>query len=89
MKFVMEMYHLNEDQVLEELIQMEINEQFHYELQSNLNSKKLFIIEKKIFSFYTLKLIAGHDAAGTMAKRPSPPSFRTLNSHTLRPPTSQ
>ncbi len=41
------------------------------------------------FSIYTLKLTDGHEAAGTMANRPSPPSFRTLNSHIFRPPTSQ
>lgn len=38
MRFVMEMYHLDEDQVLMELIQMEVIEQYHFEQQSNLKT---------------------------------------------------
>jgi hypothetical protein len=41
MRFVREMYHLNEDQVLEVLIQMEVIERFHYERRSNLNRYSL------------------------------------------------
>ena len=82
--------HQGEDPMWTEPIQTVECVLFRFEPLSAIRVEGLCGGDNRLVSHrITLKLTAGHAAAETMAKRPSPPSLRTLNSHILRPPTSQ